>query len=188
MTHARLHLAAYRALVRLAPRAHRERFGAEQEQLFADLLASGAPAGRLWAGALPDLADTWRGRAPSRLALVPAGGGLVATHPDFARDGRLPARRPAATSAASRRMLESLATHGAMRGRELAAAARAADPALDDTGAWQALVDVTDAGLVADEAFWGWAPIDARMRVRYTLTDRGRGALAEDPTRNTTER
>jgi hypothetical protein len=50
-----LHIRLYRRLVNLAPRAHRDRHGKDQIQLFADLVATGNRPWRLWANAIPDL-------------------------------------------------------------------------------------------------------------------------------------
>ena len=52
------HIAVYRLLVALLPAAHRHRYGAEQVQLFEDLLHAGTRPSALWLRTAPDLART----------------------------------------------------------------------------------------------------------------------------------
>lgn len=70
----RRHVAAYRIVVGLLPREHRDRHGRQQVEVFADLLASGVSPWRLWAGVVPDVV---RVHASSPRAVVAIGANLV---------------------------------------------------------------------------------------------------------------
>jgi hypothetical protein len=68
----------HRLALRLAPRSHRDRFGAEQAQLYDDLIRQGTPGWRLWLGLPRDLLAVRNGsRRPSPVAQVAGGPALV---------------------------------------------------------------------------------------------------------------
>ncbi|MFN8079384.1 MAG: hypothetical protein U0Q19_07450 [Kineosporiaceae bacterium] len=68
----------YRAALRLAPRAHRDRFGEQTAQLYDDLVRTGTPPWRLWAELPRDLLRTHRTTPrPHRAALALADGPTV---------------------------------------------------------------------------------------------------------------
>ncbi|MBK6871744.1 MAG: hypothetical protein IPJ14_01210 [Kineosporiaceae bacterium] len=90
----------YRAALKLAPRAHRERFGEQTAQLYDDLVRTGTPPRRLWAELPRDLLRTHlETPRPSRAVLATVTGPDAA--PEITGRRRVAQRTLVVTAAAT---------------------------------------------------------------------------------------